>query len=56
MSSEAKPPSKKKEGFLRRQAKSKTDYISEEELLKKDSVTPDDVLRLGKSTESKCLS
>ncbi|KAK3745353.1 hypothetical protein RRG08_045072 [Elysia crispata] len=51
MSSEAKPPSKKKEGFLRRQAKSKTDYISEEELLKKDSVTPDDVLRLGKSTE-----
>ncbi|GFN99595.1 protein unc-119 homolog [Plakobranchus ocellatus] len=50
MSSEAKPQSKKKEGFLRRQAK-KTDFISEEELLRKDSVTPDDVLRLGKSTE-----
>lgn len=50
MSSEAKPVSKKKEGFLRRKAKQ--DVITEEELLKKDVVTPEDVLRLGKSTES----
>ena len=52
MSSDAKPSTKKKEGFLRRQAKSKTDIISEDELLKKETVTPDDVLRLGRSTES----
>ncbi|CAG5118094.1 unnamed protein product [Candidula unifasciata] len=52
MSSEAKQPSsKKKEGFLRKQAKSKTDFVTEEELLKKESVTPDDVLRLPKCTE-----
>ncbi|KAH9492172.1 hypothetical protein Btru_026485 [Bulinus truncatus] len=51
MSSEAKTSSKKKEGFLRRQAKSKIDPIAEEELLKKDVVTPDDVLRLSKCTE-----
>ncbi|XP_005100457.1 protein unc-119 homolog B isoform X2 [Aplysia californica] len=51
MSSDAKPSSKKKEGFLRRQAKSKTDVVSEEELLKKDIISPDDVLRLGRSTE-----
>uniref|UniRef100_A0A0B6ZLN9 GMP phosphodiesterase delta subunit domain-containing protein n=1 Tax=Arion vulgaris TaxID=1028688 RepID=A0A0B6ZLN9_9EUPU len=51
MSSEAKPSSKKKEGFLRRQAKSKTDFITEDELLKKDAISPDDVLRLGQSTE-----
>ncbi|KAI8783289.1 protein unc-119 B-A [Biomphalaria glabrata] len=51
MSSEAKTSSKKKEGFLRRQAKSKCDPITEEELLKKDVVTPDDVLRLSKCTD-----
>ncbi len=53
MSSEAKPMSKKKEGFLRRQVKSKLDVITEEELLKKDVVAPEDVLRLAKPTESK---
>ncbi|KAK7088069.1 protein unc-119 homolog B-like isoform X2 [Littorina saxatilis] len=53
MSSETKAahPGKKKEGFLKRQAKSKTVEVSEEELLQKDFITPDDVLRLGKSTE-----
>ena len=46
---------KKGGGFLTRQAKAKdkaNDPISEEEILKKDSVTPDDVLRLNKITES----
>ena len=46
-------------GFLSRQAKARTDSgkltgtTSEEDLLKKEFVTPDDVLRLNKVTESK---
>ena len=45
---------KKKEGFLTRQAKAKNfDPISEEELLRKDDVAPDDVLRLNKIAESR---
>lgn len=43
---------KKGGGFLARQAKAKK-TITEEELLKKDCVTPDDVLKLTKCTESK---
>ncbi|KAK3608753.1 hypothetical protein CHS0354_005843 [Potamilus streckersoni] len=41
---------KKGGGFLSRQAKSKT--VTEEELLKKDIITPDDVLMLSKITEN----
>jgi len=52
MSSDTKQTTKKKEGFLRRQVKSKSETITEEELLKKDTITPDDVLRLGRSTEN----
>ena len=44
---------KKGGGFLARQAKAKNKAISEEELLKKDIVTADDVLKLDKVTESK---
>lgn len=53
MSSETKAanPGKKKEGFLKRQAKSKGMEITEEELLKKEFITPDEVLRLNKITE-----
>ncbi|XP_076453259.1 protein unc-119 homolog B-like [Babylonia areolata] len=53
MSSETKAISgKKKEGFLKRQAKqTKVPEVTEDELLKKDCVTPDDVLRLTKATE-----
>lgn len=55
MSSETKAanPGKKKEGFLKRQAKQAkaVEAITEEELLQKDIVTPDDVLRLSKTTE-----
>ena len=43
---------KKGGGFLARQAKAKK-TITEEELLKKDCVAPEDVLKLTKSTESK---
>lgn len=43
---------KKGGGFLARQSKAKK-TITEEELLKKDTVTPDDVLKLTKCTESK---
>ena len=48
---------KKGGGFLSRQAKSKDkghqlECISEDELLKKDIVSPDDVLRLNRITES----
>ena len=43
---------KKGGGFLARQSKAKK-TITEEELLKKDAVTPDDVLKLTKCTESK---
>ena len=47
---------KKKEGFLARQVKSKNvEPISEEELLRKDIVLPDDVLRLNKISESMSL-
>lgn len=42
---------KKGGGFLARQSKAKK-TITEEELLKKDSVAPDDVLKLGKCTEN----
>lgn len=61
MSSETKAanPGKKKEGFLRRQAKqSKATSevtLTEEELLQRDFVTPDDVLRLHKGTDSECM-
>ncbi|KAK7487903.1 hypothetical protein BaRGS_00020804 [Batillaria attramentaria] len=55
MSSETKAanPGKKKEGFLKRQAKQAkaVEAVTEEELLQKDMVTPDDVLRLTKTTE-----
>lgn len=49
---------KKGGGFLSRQVKAKDkhndlDYLSEEELLKKDSICPEDVLRLPKISESK---
>ena len=52
---------KKGGGFLARQAKAKSDKsdssnkqcIAEEELLKKDKISPDDVLKLNKITESK---
>lgn len=57
MSSETKTanPGKKKEGFLKRQAKQAkaVEVMTEEELLQKIIVTPDDVLRLSKCTESK---
>ena len=43
---------KKGGGFLARQSKAKK-TITEEELLKKDFVTPEDVLKLAKCTESK---
>ena len=50
---------KKEGGFLARQAKAKADKksknnggLSERELLEKGSVTPDDVLKLNKTTES----
>jgi len=42
---------KKGGGFLARQANTKT--MTEEELLKKDRVTPGDVLRLTRATDSK---
>lgn len=42
---------KKGGGFLARQSKAKK-TITEEELLKKDAVTPDDVLKLTKCTEN----
>ena len=43
---------KKGGGFLARQAKAKT--MTEEELLRKgESISPDDVLKLNKVTESK---
>ncbi len=50
---------KKGGGFLARQAKAKEQKprppsVTEEELLRKDLVTAEDVLGLGKVTESKC--
>lgn len=45
---------KKGGGFLTRQAKSKDkalDSMSEEELLKKSTISPEEVLRLNKITE-----
>ncbi|KXJ27853.1 protein unc-119 homolog B [Exaiptasia diaphana] len=42
---------KKGGGFLARQAKAKK-TVTEEELLKKSSITPEDVLKLAKSTEN----
>ena len=61
MSSETKAanPGKKKEGFLRRQAKQSKAAnevtVTEDELLQKDFVTPEDVLRLNKGTDSKYI-
>ena len=61
MSSETKAanPGKKKEGFLKRQAKQSKAAsevtVTEDELLQKDFVTPEDVLRLNKGTESKYI-
>ncbi|BFZ18916.1 hypothetical protein BsWGS_21955 [Bradybaena similaris] len=43
---------KKKKGSLQKQANSKMNFVTEEELLKKDVISPDDVLRLGRSTEN----
>ncbi|CAG5114565.1 unnamed protein product [Candidula unifasciata] len=43
---------KKKKGSLQKQPKSKMNFVTEEELLKKDFISPDDVLRLGRSTEN----
>ena len=45
---------KKGGGFLARQAKAKK-AITEEDLLRKDAVSPDDVVKLAKNTESKLL-
>jgi hypothetical protein len=58
MSSNVKTAStgkKKGGGFLARQAKAKTDknQVTEEELLQRDSISPDDVLKLHKISESK---
>lgn len=53
------PSSKKRGGGFLRQAKSRKDHpadlepITEEELAKKDSISPEDVLRLQKITEGK---
>ena len=50
---------KKGGGFLHRQAKAKkatnnsTDTVTEEDILQKDAISPDDVLKLPKCTESK---
>lgn len=51
---------KKGGGFLSRQAKTKDkgqqlEHISEDELLKKNSVSPDDVLGLTKITDSEFI-
>ena len=49
---------KKGGGFLSRQAKSKGDKkppISEEELLLKDVISPDDILSLKGVSESECF-
>lgn len=51
--------SKKKSGGILRQAKSRkdptsdADPVTEDELLQKEVITPDDVLRLNRVTESK---
>ena len=51
-SAEALKNKKKGGGFLNRQvAKTKKDHVSEEQLLQKDKVTPEDVTRLAKATE-----
>lgn len=49
---------KKGGGFLNRQvAKTKKDHhVSEEQLLQKDKVTPEDVTRLAKATEGNNFS
>ncbi|KAG0418206.1 hypothetical protein HPB47_005044 [Ixodes persulcatus] len=52
------PSSKKRSGGFLRQAKSRKDHpadlepVNEDELTKKDAITPDDVLRLQKITET----
>lgn len=57
MSSETKAanPGKKKEGFLKRQAKQarNSEMLSEDELLQRKIITPDDILKLSRCTESK---
>lgn len=53
--------SKKKSGGILRQAKSRRDQpadvepLTEDDLLQKDIITPDDVLRLNRITESKYM-
>lgn len=44
---------KKGGGFLARQAKAKTGTMTEDELLRKGEISPDDVLKLNKVTEGK---
>ena len=44
---------KKGGGFLMRAAKSKKEDITEEQLLNKDVVTPQDIVKLDKITDSK---
>ncbi|XP_025090640.1 protein unc-119 homolog B-like [Pomacea canaliculata] len=55
MSSETKAanPGKKKEGFLKRQAKQarNSEMLSEDELLQRKIITPDDILKLSRCTE-----
>jgi len=53
MQSEASPSKGKKKGggFLNRQVKSKKEDVSEEELRKKEFVSPEDVLKLNRATE-----
>lgn len=56
-SAEALKNKKKGGGFLNRQvAKTKKDHVSEEQLLQKDKVTPEDVTRLAKATEGNTSS
>ena len=56
-SAEALKNKKKGGGFLNRQvAKTKKDHVSEEQLLQKDKVTPEDVTRLAKATEGNSFS
>ena len=43
---------KKGGGFLMRAAKSKKEDVTEDQLLKKDVITPQDIVRLDKITES----
>ncbi len=44
---------KKGGGYLARQAKAKKTAITEDELVAKESITPEDVLRLNRSTSGR---